>query len=175
MTVLPGVLGTRTLRRTGQVRLGFKSLRLPGGMAIFTVSRHQFVKHPGSVYLKPLAKITYLRHPLPGLFYKDPSTCTLSLSSFQSPFENSRGIPGLFVFSGRIPLCNGRIILLMVHRWIHQGARLPRMQYRRSSSFCSQSLWKGCTSDLVQLTCTSFSSRVDNRHFAAWNKNTDVS
>jgi hypothetical protein len=30
MSVLPGVLGARNLRRTIQVRLGFESLRLPG-------------------------------------------------------------------------------------------------------------------------------------------------
>ncbi|MDH3930024.1 MAG: hypothetical protein OEV22_19010 [Deltaproteobacteria bacterium] len=30
MNVLPGVLGPRTLRRTVQVRLGFKPLRFPG-------------------------------------------------------------------------------------------------------------------------------------------------
>ncbi|MEJ2235523.1 MAG: hypothetical protein P8X67_16505 [Syntrophobacterales bacterium] len=47
MTVLPGVLGCRTLRRTVQVRLGPNSLRLPGGTSISTVSRHQFMKHPG--------------------------------------------------------------------------------------------------------------------------------
>ncbi|MBT8406034.1 MAG: hypothetical protein KJP05_01135 [Deltaproteobacteria bacterium] len=47
MTVLPGVLGCRTLRRTVQVRLGSNSLRLPGGTAISAVSRRQFVKHPG--------------------------------------------------------------------------------------------------------------------------------
>ncbi|MDH3558289.1 MAG: hypothetical protein OES18_20800 [Deltaproteobacteria bacterium] len=47
MNVLPGVLGPRTLRRTVQVRLGFKPLRLPGGMLIFTVSRHQFMNYPG--------------------------------------------------------------------------------------------------------------------------------
>ncbi|MEE8622153.1 MAG: hypothetical protein V3U56_12515 [Syntrophobacteria bacterium] len=47
MTVLPGVLGCRTLRRTVQVRLGYNPLRLPGGTPIFAVSRHQFVKHPG--------------------------------------------------------------------------------------------------------------------------------
>ena len=38
MGVLPDVLGPRTLRRTVQVRLGFKPLRLPGGTPIFTVS-----------------------------------------------------------------------------------------------------------------------------------------
>jgi len=47
MTVLPGVLGCRTLRRTVQVRLGSNPLRLSGGTAISTVSRHQFMKHPG--------------------------------------------------------------------------------------------------------------------------------
>ncbi|MDH3555498.1 MAG: hypothetical protein OES18_06560 [Deltaproteobacteria bacterium] len=47
MTVLPGVLGYRSLRRTVQVRLGTNTLRLPGGTLIFMVSRHQFVKHPG--------------------------------------------------------------------------------------------------------------------------------
>ncbi|MEE9526735.1 MAG: hypothetical protein V3W07_03625 [Syntrophobacteria bacterium] len=47
MAVLPGVLGCRTLRRTVQVRLGSNPLRLPGGTPIFTVSRHQFMKHPG--------------------------------------------------------------------------------------------------------------------------------
>jgi hypothetical protein len=55
MTVLPGVLGCSfgyaqdklTLRRTVQVRLGSNPLRLPGGTAISTVSRHQFMKYPG--------------------------------------------------------------------------------------------------------------------------------
>ncbi|MEE9527153.1 MAG: hypothetical protein V3W07_05755 [Syntrophobacteria bacterium] len=47
MTVLPGVLGTQTLRRTVQVRLGFESLRLPSGTLIFTVSRHRITKHSG--------------------------------------------------------------------------------------------------------------------------------
>ena len=49
MTVLPGVLGPRTLRRTVQVRLRSESLRFPGGKAIFTVSRHRFVKYAGSL------------------------------------------------------------------------------------------------------------------------------
>ncbi|MEE8315847.1 MAG: hypothetical protein V3R70_04785 [Syntrophobacteria bacterium] len=47
MAVLPGVLGCRTLRRTVQVRLGSNTLRFPGGTSIFTVSRQQFMKHPG--------------------------------------------------------------------------------------------------------------------------------
>ena len=47
MNVLPGVLGPRTLRRTVQVRLGFKPLRLPGGTLIFTVSQHQLMNYPG--------------------------------------------------------------------------------------------------------------------------------
>jgi hypothetical protein len=47
MTVLPGVLGCRPLRRTIKVRLGPNTLWFPGGPAIFTVSRHRFVKHPG--------------------------------------------------------------------------------------------------------------------------------
>ncbi|MDH3554259.1 MAG: hypothetical protein OEU80_11810 [Deltaproteobacteria bacterium] len=47
MDVLPGVLGRRTLRRTAQVRLGSNSLRLPGGTPFSTVSRRQFMKHPG--------------------------------------------------------------------------------------------------------------------------------
>ena len=47
MTALPGVLGSRTLRRTVQVRLGFESLRLPGGTVIFTISQHRIMKHPG--------------------------------------------------------------------------------------------------------------------------------
>ncbi|MGD8255401.1 MAG: hypothetical protein PVF48_13480, partial [Syntrophobacterales bacterium] len=37
----------RTLRRTVQVRLRFNTLWLPGGTPIFTVSRRQFMKHPG--------------------------------------------------------------------------------------------------------------------------------
>ncbi|MBW2580770.1 MAG: hypothetical protein JRD00_07485 [Deltaproteobacteria bacterium] len=47
LTVLPGVLGCRTLRRTVQVRLGSNSLRLSGITAISTLSRQQFMKHPG--------------------------------------------------------------------------------------------------------------------------------
>jgi len=46
MAVLPSVLGCCSLRRTMQVRLGPKTLRLPGGKSIFTVSRQQFIKHP---------------------------------------------------------------------------------------------------------------------------------
>ncbi|MBW2625862.1 MAG: hypothetical protein JRC54_06690 [Deltaproteobacteria bacterium] len=47
MAVLPGVLVCRTLRRTVQVRLGTNTLRLPGGIPIFVVSRQQFMKYPG--------------------------------------------------------------------------------------------------------------------------------
>ena len=47
ITVLPGVLGGRPLRRTAQVRLGANTLRLLGGTPIFAVSRHQFMKYPG--------------------------------------------------------------------------------------------------------------------------------
>jgi len=47
MGVLSGVLGSSTLRRTIQVRLGYETLRLPGGKPIFTVSRHQVVNYPG--------------------------------------------------------------------------------------------------------------------------------
>ena len=48
-SVLPGVLGCRTLRRTVQVRLGSNPLRLPGGTPFSTVSRRQFIKHTGSL------------------------------------------------------------------------------------------------------------------------------
>jgi hypothetical protein len=47
MAILPGVLGCRLLRRTVWVRLGTHTLRLQGGTPIFTVSRRQFMKHPG--------------------------------------------------------------------------------------------------------------------------------
>jgi len=47
VAALPGVLGPRTLRRAVQVRLGFESLRLPGGTPISTLSRRQFMKHAG--------------------------------------------------------------------------------------------------------------------------------
>jgi hypothetical protein len=47
MFVLPGVLKSRLLRRTVQVRLGTNTLRLPGGTPIFMVSQYQFMKHPG--------------------------------------------------------------------------------------------------------------------------------
>jgi hypothetical protein len=47
MAALPGVLGCRSLRRTVQVRLGTKTLRLPGGTPIFAVSLQQFMKYPG--------------------------------------------------------------------------------------------------------------------------------
>jgi hypothetical protein len=47
MNAPPGVLRTRILRRTVQVRLRFKSLRMSGSTPIFTVSRQQFVNHPG--------------------------------------------------------------------------------------------------------------------------------
>jgi len=47
MAILPGVLGCRTLRRTVLVRFGFNTLWLPGGTAIFAVSRQKFMKHPG--------------------------------------------------------------------------------------------------------------------------------
>ncbi|MCG6944196.1 MAG: hypothetical protein LJE87_02495 [Deltaproteobacteria bacterium] len=47
MAVLTSVLGCGTLRRTVQVRLRSNTLRLLGGTPIFTVSRQQFMKHPG--------------------------------------------------------------------------------------------------------------------------------
>jgi hypothetical protein len=47
LAVLTGVLGFHTLRRTVQVRLGCKTLRLSGGTPISTLSRQQFMKHPG--------------------------------------------------------------------------------------------------------------------------------
>ncbi|MDH3929134.1 MAG: hypothetical protein WBF55_15815 [Syntrophobacteria bacterium] len=47
MTVLPGVLGYRPLRRTVQVRLRPNTLRLPGGTPIFAISRHRFMNNPG--------------------------------------------------------------------------------------------------------------------------------
>jgi len=47
MTVLPRVLGCRTLRRTDQVRLRSNPLRLHGGTSFSTVSRRKFMKHPG--------------------------------------------------------------------------------------------------------------------------------
>ena len=46
MTVLPRVLGCRTLRRTVQVRLRSNPLRLHGGTSFSTVSRRQLMKHP---------------------------------------------------------------------------------------------------------------------------------
>ena len=51
MAVLPGVLECRLLRRTIQVRLGTNTLRLPGGTAIFVVSRQIFMKYPGQMLL----------------------------------------------------------------------------------------------------------------------------
>ncbi len=53
MAILPGVLGCRPLRRTVQVRLGTNALRLPGGKPIFVVSRQQFIKYLGRLYLLP--------------------------------------------------------------------------------------------------------------------------
>ncbi|MEE8621944.1 MAG: hypothetical protein V3T37_07830 [Syntrophobacteria bacterium] len=47
MTVLPGVLECRPLRRTVQVRLRTNTLRLPAGTIIFVISRQQFMKYPG--------------------------------------------------------------------------------------------------------------------------------
>ena len=43
LTILPGVLGCRPLRRTVQVRLGPNTLRLPGCKPIFALSRQQFM------------------------------------------------------------------------------------------------------------------------------------
>jgi len=47
MGILPDFLGSHTLRRNVHVRLGSEPLRLPGGKPICTVSRRQFMKHPG--------------------------------------------------------------------------------------------------------------------------------
>jgi len=48
LAVLPGVRGSRTLRRTGQVRLRSESLWLPGGTAISVISRRRLVHNAGS-------------------------------------------------------------------------------------------------------------------------------
>ena len=51
MTVLPGVLGTQTLRRTVQVRLGFESLRLPSGtLILFALAALRSVPQAGSQF-----------------------------------------------------------------------------------------------------------------------------
>jgi hypothetical protein len=47
LAVLPGVLGSRTLRRTEQVRLRFEPLRLPGGTTISTISLRRLVHNAG--------------------------------------------------------------------------------------------------------------------------------
>ncbi|MCG6943734.1 MAG: hypothetical protein LJE87_00160 [Deltaproteobacteria bacterium] len=51
MTVLPGVLRCRPLRRTVQVRLETNPAvprdELPGGTPILAVSPQQFMKYPG--------------------------------------------------------------------------------------------------------------------------------
>jgi len=47
LAVLPGVLGSRTLRRTDQVRLRSEPLWLPGGTAISTISQRRLVHNAG--------------------------------------------------------------------------------------------------------------------------------
>ena len=47
LAVLPGVLGSRALRRTEQVRLRSEPLRFPGGTAISTISRRRLVHNAG--------------------------------------------------------------------------------------------------------------------------------
>ena len=65
LTVLSGVLGCRTLRRTVQVRLGSNPAvprdELPGCTAIFTVSRRQFVIHQGELVANSEVR-TYFVH-----------------------------------------------------------------------------------------------------------------
>ncbi|MBT8406778.1 MAG: hypothetical protein KJP05_04925, partial [Deltaproteobacteria bacterium] len=53
-SILPGVLGCRTLRRTIQVRLASTPLRLPGGTPFATLSRRRFIKHPGTKTLRTI-------------------------------------------------------------------------------------------------------------------------
>jgi len=47
LAVLPRVLGSRTLRRTEQLRLRSESLRLPGGTTISTIPLRRLVHHAG--------------------------------------------------------------------------------------------------------------------------------
>ena len=47
MAVLPGVLGSRTLRCTEKVRLRSEPLWLPGGTTISTISRRRLVHNAG--------------------------------------------------------------------------------------------------------------------------------
>jgi hypothetical protein len=47
MALLPGVFGSRTLRRTDQVRLRSEPLRLPGGTTISTISLRRLVHNAG--------------------------------------------------------------------------------------------------------------------------------
>jgi len=47
LDVLPGVLGSRTLRRTEQVRLRSEPLWLPGGTTISTISLRRLVHNAG--------------------------------------------------------------------------------------------------------------------------------
>jgi hypothetical protein len=47
LAVLPGVLGSRTLRRTEQVRLRSEPLWLPGGTTISAISLRRLVHNAG--------------------------------------------------------------------------------------------------------------------------------
>ena len=47
LAVLPGVLESRTLRRTEQVRLRSEPLWLPGGTTISTISLRRLVRNAG--------------------------------------------------------------------------------------------------------------------------------
>jgi hypothetical protein len=47
LAALPGVRGSRTLRRTEQVCLRSEPLWLPGGTAISTISRRRLVHNAG--------------------------------------------------------------------------------------------------------------------------------
>ena len=47
LAVLPGVLGSRTLRRTEQVRLRSESLWLPSGTTISAISLRRLVHNAG--------------------------------------------------------------------------------------------------------------------------------
>jgi hypothetical protein len=64
MSVLPGVLGCRPLRRTVRVRLGTNTLRLPGGTSIlFALAPLRSVPQAGSQF-RGLATAT---HEISGL------------------------------------------------------------------------------------------------------------
>ena len=120
-----------TLRRTVQVRLGFKALRLPGGTLIFTVSQHQFMNYPG--WKTEMQRCVFCANPFSldkntsGAYksgrWKALRSDTVISSTYKVPTEHHSRCTILYPYTIKIVLKNAEVAQ-SVEQWT-ENPRVP--------------------------------------------------